>query len=86
MTILFLKSRTELGKKGQLMTFRHSGFWKCMDTLKDKLELQSIGIQEILLGKNGNGKMFNNIFQNKKVLVTGNAGFKGSWLTLWLLN
>ena len=29
--------------------------------------------------------MFNNIFQNKKVLVTGNTGFKGSWLTLWLL-
>ena len=29
--------------------------------------------------------MFNNIFQNKKVLVTGNTGFKGSWLTAWLL-
>ena len=29
--------------------------------------------------------MFNNIFQNKKVIVTGNTGFKGSWLTSWLL-
>ena len=29
--------------------------------------------------------MFQKIFQNKKVLVTGNTGFKGSWLTLWLL-
>ena len=23
-------------------------------------------------------------FKNKKVLVTGNTGFKGSWLSLWL--
>ncbi|MDR1544240.1 MAG: CDP-glucose 4,6-dehydratase [Prevotellaceae bacterium] len=29
--------------------------------------------------------MFNNIYANKKVLVTGNTGFKGSWLTAWLL-
>ena len=28
--------------------------------------------------------MFNNIYKNKKVLVTGSTGFKGSWLTLWL--
>jgi len=30
--------------------------------------------------------MFNNIYKNKKVLVTGHTGFKGSWLTTWLLN
>ena len=23
-------------------------------------------------------------FKNKKILVTGHSGFKGSWLTLWL--
>jgi CDP-glucose 4,6-dehydratase len=28
--------------------------------------------------------MFNNVFKNKKVIVTGNTGFKGSWLTIWL--
>ena len=27
---------------------------------------------------------FSNIYQNKKVLVTGHNGFKGSWLCLWL--
>ncbi len=26
------------------------------------------------------------IFLNKKVLITGNTGFKGSWLSFWLLN
>ena len=29
--------------------------------------------------------MFNNIYKNKKVLVTGHTGFKGSWLTAWFL-
>ena len=27
---------------------------------------------------------FSNIYKNKKVLITGHTGFKGSWLTLWL--
>jgi CDP-glucose 4,6-dehydratase len=29
--------------------------------------------------------MFQNKFRNKKVLITGHTGFKGSWLTAWLL-
>jgi CDP-glucose 4,6-dehydratase len=28
--------------------------------------------------------MFNNIYQGKRVLVTGQTGFKGSWLCIWL--
>ncbi|WP_254154840.1 CDP-glucose 4,6-dehydratase [Chryseosolibacter indicus] len=28
--------------------------------------------------------MFNNIYKGKRVLVTGNTGFKGSWISLWL--
>jgi CDP-glucose 4,6-dehydratase len=27
---------------------------------------------------------FNDVYRNKKVLITGNTGFKGSWLSLWL--
>jgi len=30
--------------------------------------------------------MFNDIYKNKKILITGNTGFKGSWLSTWLLN
>ena len=30
--------------------------------------------------------MFNNVYKGKKVLITGNTGFKGSWLTTWFLD
>ena len=29
--------------------------------------------------------MFKNIYNNKKILITGNTGFKGCWLTAWLI-
>ena len=29
--------------------------------------------------------MFEDIYRGKRVLITGNTGFKGSWLTVWLL-
>lgn len=29
--------------------------------------------------------LFNNVFQNKKIIVTGHTGFKGSWLSTWLI-
>ena len=28
--------------------------------------------------------MFNSAYKNKKILITGHTGFKGSWLTVWL--
>ncbi len=31
-----------LARDGQLMAFRHSGFWQCMDTLRDKRMLQDL--------------------------------------------
>jgi CDP-glucose 4,6-dehydratase len=30
--------------------------------------------------------VFKNVFYQKKVLITGNTGFKGSWLSTWLLS
>lgn len=30
--------------------------------------------------------MFNNVYKDKSVLVTGHTGFKGTWLTTWLLD
>jgi len=31
---------SELSRDGQLMAFRHAGFWKPMDTLRDKVDLE----------------------------------------------
>ena len=42
------------------------------------------GILITLLGRFGD-MFFNNIFEGKVVLITGHTGFKGSWLTSWLL-
>jgi CDP-glucose 4,6-dehydratase len=30
-------------------------------------------------------KIFSDIYKNKKILITGNTGFKGAWLTEWLI-
>ena len=30
--------------------------------------------------------MFKNIYKSKKILLTGHTGFKGSWMTKWLLH
>ena len=31
-----------LSKDNQLVAFRHNGFWKCMDALRDKIELEDL--------------------------------------------
>ncbi len=31
---------SNISKEGRLFTYRHNGFWKCMDTLRDKRELE----------------------------------------------
>ncbi|MCH8330331.1 MAG: glucose-1-phosphate cytidylyltransferase [Bacteroidetes bacterium] len=32
----------DLAKDGQLVAFKHKGFWKCMDTIRDKEELEHL--------------------------------------------
>ena len=33
---------TEIAKDGQLSAYRHEGFWKCMDAVRDKTELEEL--------------------------------------------
>ena len=35
-TYLEREPLVNISKKGQLVAFRHYGFWQCMDTLRDK--------------------------------------------------
>ena len=32
----------KLAKEGELFSFKHNGFWKCMDTLRDKIQLNEM--------------------------------------------
>ncbi len=33
---------SNIAKDGHLMTYKHLGFWKCMDALRDKIELEDL--------------------------------------------
>ena len=55
-----------------------------MDTLRDKIYLEKLWNDEMLLGEFGRNKC-ENTYHKKSVLVTGHTGFKGSWLCEWLL-
>jgi glucose-1-phosphate cytidylyltransferase len=41
-TVLEKRPLEKLAEDGQLMAFKHEGFWQCMDTLRDKLYLNKI--------------------------------------------
>ena len=42
-TTVFEKEPLEnLAKNGELMAYRHHGFWKCMDTQRDKMQLEEM--------------------------------------------
>ncbi len=43
----------KIAKDDQLMAFKHHGFWKPMDTLRDKRDLEDSGIREMPPGKSG---------------------------------
>jgi glucose-1-phosphate cytidylyltransferase len=32
----------DLAKDGELVSYKHNGFWKCMDTLRDNQDLNSL--------------------------------------------
>ncbi len=41
-TVLEKTPLERLSQEGQLMAYKHSGFWQCMDTLRDKLYLDEL--------------------------------------------
>jgi len=41
-TIFEREPLEKLAKNGQLYAYRHEGFWKCMDTLRDKTQLNKL--------------------------------------------
>jgi len=41
-TILERTPLERLAREGQLVAYKHNGFWQCMDTLRDKLKLEEL--------------------------------------------
>ena len=41
-TVLEKAPMENLAKDGELMAYRHSGFWKCMDTMRDRKQLEDL--------------------------------------------
>ena len=41
-TVFEKKPLEQLAKDGQLMVYRHDGFWKCMDTQRDRMQLEQM--------------------------------------------
>ena len=41
-TVLEKEPLENLARDGQLMAFTHEGFWKCMDTQRDKQQLETM--------------------------------------------
>jgi NDP-sugar pyrophosphorylase family protein len=70
----------KIAKKKQLSAFKHVGFWKCMDTPRDREFLEKYKNKKITVEL----KVLNKFYKNKKVFITGHTGFKGIWLLLIL--
>jgi len=41
-TVLEKEPMEKIAADGQLMAYKHNGFWKCMDTQRDKLQLENL--------------------------------------------
>lgn len=69
-----------LSQEGQLQAYKYDGFWQCMDTMRDKMQLEEMLEQGKLRGKCGINNMDLSFYKGKTVLITGHTGFKGSWM------
>ncbi|MEG2295755.1 MAG: hypothetical protein RSB96_03335, partial [Oscillospiraceae bacterium] len=41
-TVFEQKPLEQLASSGELMAYKHGGFWQCMDTLRDKIYLEEL--------------------------------------------
>ena len=83
-TILEREPLEQLAHDGQLMAFRHDGFWEPMDTERDRTNLVNLWASwrrpPGRCGMTERGR-----YAGRTVLVTGASGIVGSWLVRSLL-
>ncbi len=82
-TVLERDPLEALARDGQLMAYRHHGFWEPMDTDRDRNHLVNLW----RLGQHhGSFGMTDATYAGRTVLVTGASGMVGSWLVRSLLS
>ena len=68
-------------KYKKLFAFKHKGFWKSLDTLKDKNDFNEMFKKKYSMDKL---KKLQNFWKNKNVFITGHTEFKGTWFIIFL--
>lgn len=84
-TTLEAEPLERLSLEGQLAAYKHSGFWQCMDTMKDKLYLEQLITEGnapwmVWESGKGGGGISHAGGNMHKVIVSGAGGFIGSAL------
>lgn len=88
-TVLEQAPLRTLAKEGQLVAYKYNGFWQCMDTKREMEELDKMIADKTapwMVWEKWLMKLDLNWFKDKKVLITGHTGFKGSWLCKILID
>ena len=82
-----------LARDGELMAYRHGGFWQPMDVAARQEPARTAlavgpgaveGVVSDAPGRAAGAALFDGVYAGRRVLVTGHTGFKGAWLCAWL--
>ena len=84
-TVFEKKPLERLVNEGELMSYRHTGFWQCMDTVREKEMLEKLWSSGNAPWKVWYMMLDLNFYKGKHVFVTGHTGFKGTWLCRMLV-
>ena len=67
----------KLAQEGQLMSYIHTGFWQCMDNIREKSMLEKLLAEEKLLGSVGSALF-------RKYQITQNNKLSYEWEIYWI--
>ena len=66
----------KLAKNLQISAYKHDGFWQPMDTLRDLIYLNELWSSNSAPLEDLVNALKSSFWENKRVFITGNTGFK----------